>query len=68
MMGAKQKRTGGRKVGRPAGPTARVRRNRVVIMLTDSEFAKLHRLAAKRDLPLGTVSYQMFAPVLKRQK
>ena len=55
-------------MGRPAKPTGQVRRNRVVVMVTDAELAKLHRLADAKDLPLGTVAYQIFAPSLSRRK
>jgi len=55
-------------MGRPAKPAEELRRNRVVIMLTDAELAKLHRLADERALPLGTVAYSVFAKALTRQK
>ena len=54
--------------GRPRGPDESVRRNRVTVMLTDAELAKLHRLAESRELPLGTVAYQLFAQGLRRAK
>ncbi len=54
--------------GRPRGPAGAVRRNRVVIMLTDSELAKLHRVAEAKDLPLGTVAYQIVATSLSHRK
>lgn len=54
--------------GRPKGPAAEVRRNRVVIMLTDRELAKLHRLADAKQLPLGTIAYQILATSLGRRK
>jgi len=52
---------GAAKMGRPAGPPEDVRRNRVVVMVTDGELAKLHRLADARDLPLGTIAYELLA-------
>ena len=54
--------------GRPKGPEAEVRRNRVAIMLTDAELAKLHRLAERKDLPLGTAAYEIVARALGRQR
>jgi hypothetical protein len=57
-----------RGAGRRPGPTDTVRRNRVTITLTDAELAKLHRLAEKKDLPLGTAAYEIVARVLARQR
>ncbi len=54
--------------GRPRGPSGEVRHNRVVILLTDSELAKLHRVAKAKDLPFGTVAYQIVASSLSRRK
>lgn len=56
-------------MGRPpgtGGPPESVRRNRVVVMLTDAELATLHRLAESRELPLGTVAYQLLVRSLRR--
>ncbi len=50
------------------GPPEKVRRNRVVITLTDAELAKLHRLAERKDLPLGTAAYEIVARALARQR
>jgi hypothetical protein len=64
--GAKRKR-----MGRPkgsGGPPEKIRRNRVVVMLTDAELAKLHRWAEERDLPLGTVAYEIVGRALARRK
>ena len=49
-------------------PLEEARRNRVVIMLTDAELAKLHRLAERKDLPLGTAAYEIVARALGRQR
>ena len=54
--------------GRPRGPSGEVRRNRVVLMLTDSELAKLHRLAEERELPIGTAAYEIVERTLRRRK
>jgi len=56
-----------KKMGRPAGPPENVRRNRVVVMLTDGELAKLNRLAEERHLPLGTAAYEFVARGLARR-
>ena len=37
-------------------------------MLTDSELALLSRRAAKRDLPLGTVAYEIVSRGLHREQ
>jgi hypothetical protein len=36
-------------------------------MVTDAELAKLHRLAERRDLPLGTVAYEILERDLRRR-
>jgi hypothetical protein len=54
--------------GRPRGASGEVRRNRVVITLTDAELAKLHHWAEERDLPLGTVAYEIVGRALARRK
>jgi len=53
--------------GRPRRPVAEVRRNRVVVMLTDAELATLHRLADEKGLPFGTVAYEIVARALARR-
>jgi hypothetical protein len=37
-------------------------------MLMDVELAKLHRWAEQKDLPLGTVAYEIVARALARRK
>jgi hypothetical protein len=54
--------------GRPKGPATEVRRNRVVIMLTDGELAKLNDLASDKDLPLSTTAYEIVGRALARRK
>ena len=59
------------KMGRPpgtGGPPENVRRNRVAILLTDAELAKLHRMAEERDLPFGTLAHELLARALRRAK
>ena len=61
------RRGAGRKPG--AGkPLEEIRRNRVVVMLTDGELARLERLADAKALPLGTVAYQFVARGLARRR
>jgi len=54
--------------GRPAGPIEELRRNRIAFMVTDTELAKLERLADERRLPLGTVAYEIVERALRRRK
>jgi len=70
-MGARK--TGGRGgrrkgAGMKPGPPEMVRRNRVVVMVTDGELAKLHRLAQERNLPPGTVAYEFVGRGLARRR
>jgi hypothetical protein len=67
-MAAKLPARGRGKVGRPRKPIEETRRNRVVITLTDAELANLHRWAEERDLPLGTVAYEIVGRALARRK
>ena len=55
------------KMGRPAGPPEKVRRNRVVVMVTDSELVRLTRLADAAGRPVGTLAYEIFARGLRRR-
>ena len=40
----------------------------MAVLLTDAELATLHRLAESRELPLGTVAYELLAKGLRRAK
>ena len=58
-------------MGRPAGtgkPPEEVRRNRVVVTLTDAELEQLDALADERDIPAGTAAYQLVARALRRRR
>lgn len=55
------------RMGRPPGPPDTVRRNRVVVMLTDAEIAALRDLADSKGLPTGTAAYQIMARALRRR-
>ena len=74
MAARKRSRVGGPRkgAGRPPGtgpgPSPYARRNRVAVLLSDAELRKLKRLADARDLPFGTVAYELLARALKRQK
>ncbi len=71
-MATKGKRTwGGRRKGagrRPGSgrPKEQVRRNRLMISLTDAELRKLKELADHEKLPVGRVAYGFVARGLKR--
>ena len=69
MASVRRKGRGGPRPGsgRPKGPVAEVRRNRVVIMLTDGELVKLEKIAGKRGLPLGTAAYEIVGRALARR-
>ena len=66
-MGARKKHKGGRPKG-SGGPPEFVRRNRVVIMLTDGELRTLEHLADSRGLPIATAAYQILARSLRRRR
>jgi hypothetical protein len=36
------------------------------VLVTDAELAKLHRMAEARELPFGTVAYELLARALGR--
>jgi len=69
MAVAKKGAWGGPRKGSGRKATgSEVRRNRVTIMLTDSELAKLQRWAEEKELPFGTVAYGIVARALARRK
>lgn len=53
--------------GRPRGPSGEVRRNRVVILLTDTELAQLHEIAHEYMLPIGSAAYEIVERSLRRR-
>lgn len=55
-------------MGRPPAPPEQVRRNRVVVMLTDAELAALHRVADAAARPLGTVAHELLTRALRKAK
>jgi len=69
MATGKRGMWGGPRKGAGRKATAgQVRRNRVVVMLTDAELAKLHRWAEEKDLPLGSIAYEIVGRALARRK
>ncbi len=58
----------GRPPGTGPGPSPDARRHRVTILLRGEELAKLKRIADRRELPFGTVAYELFAGALKRRR
>ena len=69
MASMRRKAWGGPRkgAGRTPGPQETVRRHRVTVTLTDGELAKLKRWADERDLPLGTVAYEVVERALRRR-
>ncbi len=71
---ARKSRVGGPRMGagRPPGtgpgPSPDARRNRVAVLLSDTELATLRRLAAKNGLPVGTQLYEICKRSLRRRK
>ena len=55
-------------MGRPPKPVEQVRRNRVSTTLTDAELVQLERLADEREIPLGTMLYELVKRSLHRRK
>ena len=56
------------KMGRPAVPPDQIRRNRVLVTLTDAEYEMLRRFAETKDLALGTAVHDVLVRALKRRK
>ena len=56
----------GRPRGSGKGPSAHARKNRVAVMLTDLELAKLVRIAKRRNRPVATLAHQLISRALRR--
>ena len=54
--------------GRPRSPVEQVRRNRLVLMLTDAERKQLKALARERGVPMGTLGHELLARSLSRRR
>ena len=70
MAAVKKRGWGGPRKGAGRKPStgAGLRRNRVVVALTDPEMTELQKLAATRDLPIGTAAYEILSRALKRRR
>ncbi len=55
----------GRPKGSGTGPSPNARRNRVAVMLTDGELAKLARVSQRRGKPVATLAYELIAKGLR---
>jgi len=54
-------------MGGPPIPPESLRRNRVVVMLTDSERTVLERVAGSEGVPVGTAVYRIVSRALRRK-
>lgn len=57
----------GRPKGSGKGPSPNSRRNRVAVMLTDTELRTLKTNAKKQGVPVSTAAYQFIAKSLGRR-
>jgi hypothetical protein len=62
-----RRRGAGRPIGSGKGPSPDARYNRVAVMFNNTEIKALKALAAKNDLPIATVAYNLIARNLKRK-
>lgn len=75
-MAAKKKRAGwggarrgaGRPMGSGSGPSPNARVNRIAVMLSNAELAKLERIANRKKMPLATLAYQLLINSLQRAR
>jgi DNA invertase Pin-like site-specific DNA recombinase len=58
----------GRPKGSGKGPSPNSRRNRVAVMLTDTELRTLTSTARKQGIPVSTAAYRYIAKSLGRSK
>lgn len=58
----------GRPKGSGKGPSPDSRRNRVAVMLTDTELKALKGRARKGGIPVSTAAYEFVAAGLKRKR
>ncbi len=68
---ARRQRRKRKKRGRPkgtGGPPGLVRRHLVTASLTDAELRALTQMAYEKDLPVGTMLYELVQGRLKRRK
>lgn len=55
----------GRPKGSGSGPSPNARKNRVAVMLTDTELRKLSTIARRKRMPIATLAYELMAKALK---
>jgi len=55
----------GRPKGSGSGPSPNARKNRVAIMLTDTELAKLTKVSKRKKVPIATLAYELMAKGLR---
>ena len=65
-MAPKRGRPKAPRMGRPPKPIEEVRRNRLVVMLTDSEIAALRAKADKQGVPFSVLARDVLARALRR--
>ncbi len=68
-MARKRETWGGARsgAGKKAGPPGLVRRNHVVVLLTDAEFKALGTIAREEETPIGTAAHEIIARSLARR-
>ena len=66
-MATNRRRREAPRMGRPPKPVEEVRRNRLVVMVTDAELAAIQSMAAKRGIPQGTLAHEVLARALRRR-
>ena len=59
---------GKRRLGRPPGPPETVRRNRVVTLLTDTEFKELTQIADEEEESVSALVHQIISRYLARHR
>lgn len=62
------RRGAGRPKGSGSGPSPNARVNRIAVMLTDSELAKLERVALHKHVPVATLAYELMARGLRKAR
>ena len=62
------RRGAGRPKGSGSGPSPNARVNRIAVMLTDVELAKLERIAVRKRLPVATLAYQLMSGALRKTR
>ena len=55
----------GRPKGSGSGPSPTARKNRVAIMLTETELAKLIKVSKRKKTPAATLAYELLAKGLR---